>query len=124
MERVERAVRMPRRGEVWWIHLPTDPPDKSPRPVIVVSPDARNQHPRATTVLVIPLSSSIHRPGPSHVLLRMGETGLPADSLAQPDSISVVFRSELRQPNPAQRVLSCHRICQLAKLVESAMGCV
>jgi len=123
MERIDRSARLPRRGEIWWTHLPTDPSDKSRRPVIIVSPDVRNLHPRATTVLVIPLSSSIHRAGPHLLLLRTGETGLPADSIAQPDSISAVYRSELYPPGATQRALSNHRICELAKLISPAMGC-
>lgn len=114
---------MPRRGEIWWVHLPSDPADNGARPVIVVSPDSRNQHPRATTVLVIPLSTSIHKAGPSHVLLRTGETGLRIDSVAQADSISTVTRSLLRPPDGTQRVLSNYRICQMTKLVELGMGC-
>ena len=45
----------PHQGEIWFVRIPTDPPDKNARPVIVVSLDARNQHPRASTVLVVPL---------------------------------------------------------------------
>lgn len=91
-------VRRPRRGEIWWTNFPADPPDKGRRPVIVVSPDGRNQHERATTVLVVPLSTSIVRMGPAHLLLRMGETGLSADSAAQADSISAVRVGTLVEP--------------------------
>jgi mRNA-degrading endonuclease toxin of MazEF toxin-antitoxin module len=32
----------PRRGEIWFVKLHVDPPDKGLRPVLVVSVDARN----------------------------------------------------------------------------------
>ena len=119
-----QPARLPRRGEIWWTHFPADPPDKGRRPVIVVSPDGRNQHERATSVLVVPLSTSITRLGPAHLLLRMGETGLPADSAAQADSISAVRRDMLQEPRPGQRTLSHTKVCQLATLVRTAMGCL
>ena len=115
--------RYPQRGEIWWTDFHTDPPGKGRRPVIVVSPDARNRHERATTILVIPLSTSAHKLGPAHLLLRAGETGLRADCAAQADNIAVVLRASLREPQPGQRPLSHAKICQLASLMKIAMGC-
>jgi len=115
--------RFPLRGEIWWTNFPTDPPEKGRRPVVVVSPDARNRHERATTVLVIPLSTSIHKLSPSQLLLQTGETGLRADSAAQAENIALVQRASLREPQPGQRALSNTKICQLASLVRVAMGC-
>ena len=91
--------------------------------MIVVSPDSRNRHERATTVLVIPLSTSIHKLGPAHMLLRAGETGLGMDCSAQADNIAVVLRGNLREPQPSQRALSHTKVCQLAALVKLGMGC-
>jgi len=116
--------RYPQRGEIWWTNFHTDPPEKSRRPVIVVSPDARNRHERATTVLVIPLSTSIHKLGPASMLLRSGETGLQMDCAAQADNVAVVLRANLREPGSGQRALSNTKICQLAALVKIAMGCL
>lgn len=115
--------RFPQRGEIWWTNFHTDPPDKGRRPVIVVSPDARNRHERASSVLVVPLSTSIHRLGPAHLLLPAGETGLGMDCAAQADNIAVVLRTSLREPRPGQRALSHTKICQLGTLVKTAMGC-
>lgn len=117
-------VRYPLRGEIWWTRFPTDPPDKGRRPVIVVSTDGRNCHPRANTVLVIPLSTSIHKPGPAHLPLKAGETGLREDSVALAESICTVKRVELDAPVQGCRALSNHQICRLAGLVRLAMGCV
>ena len=117
------AQRFPLRGEIWWINFHTDPPDKGRRPVVIVSPDARNRHERATSVLVVPLSTSIHKLGPVHMLLHAGETGLRMDCAAQADNIAVVLRAHLREPEAGQRALSNTKICKLAALVKIAMGC-
>jgi mRNA-degrading endonuclease toxin of MazEF toxin-antitoxin module len=117
------AKRTPSRGEIWWTNSPTDPPDKGRRPVIVVSPNVRNQHERASTVLVVPLSTSVHRIGPAHVLLRAGETGLGLDCVAQADNISVVLKAMLQEPRPSQRALSNSLVCRLAGMVALAMAC-
>ena len=117
------AQRLPQQGEIWWTNLPTDPPEKGRRPVIVVSPNSRNQHPRSNSVLVIPMSTSIHLLRPAHLLLRMGETGLNADSAAQADNIATVRRESLSEPRSGQRMLSHTKVCELAKLVRIGMGC-
>jgi hypothetical protein len=51
--------------------------------VVIVSLDARNTHERADTVLVVPLTTSIHKSAPTHVFLTAGETGLQSDSAAR-----------------------------------------
>ena len=117
------AQRFPLRGEIWWTNFHTDPPEKGRRPVIIVSPDTRNRHERATTVLVIPLSTSVHKLGPAHMLLSAGETGLRMDCAAQADNIAVVLRANLLEPGPGQRALSNTKISKLAALVKIAMGC-
>lgn len=118
-----KTGRFPMRGEIWWTSFHADPPEKGRRPVIIVSPDGRNRHERSTTVLVIPLSTSVHKLGPAHLLLRSGETGLGMDCAAQADNISVVIREHLHEPRPGQRILSNTAICLLAGLVKIAMAC-
>ena len=117
-------VRYPIRGEIWWTRFPTDPPDKGRRPVVVVSTDGRNCHPRSNAVLVIPLSTSIHKPGPAHLLLKAGETGLSADSVAQAENICTVKRVDLDAPVHGHRPVTNTQIRRLAGLVRLAMGCV
>jgi len=117
-------ARYPLRGEIWWTHFPTDPPDKGRRPVVVVSPDGRNCHPRSNTVLVIPLSTSIHKISPCQLLLRAGETGLREDCVAKADSVCTVRRIDLESPVQSHRSLTHTQICRLAALVKMAMGCV
>jgi len=113
----------PRRGEIWWMHFPGDEPGKN-RPGVIVSPDSRNAHPRATTVLAIPLSTSIHKPGPLHLLLRAGETGLREDSAAWAENITTVLNGQLLGPAEGHRTLTHTQICRLSGLVRLAMGCV
>ena len=118
-------MRHPSRGEFWFVQLPSDPPEKGRRPVIIVSTDARNHHERADTVVIIPLSTSIHKADhPSHLILLAGETGLPADSIARAEDITVVRNTSLVQSNSRLRNVSHRRICELSSMVKIAMGCI
>jgi mRNA interferase MazF len=116
--------RIPLRGEIWFVQLAADPPEKGRRPVVIVSIDARNRHPRADTLLVVPLSTSIHKDFPTHVFLPAGETGLQADSAARAEDITVVRRQSLVEPRHRLRQLSDRRVCELAAKVSAAMGCL
>lgn len=113
-----------RRGEIRWARMPTDPPGKGPRPVLIVSPEARNRHPRAHTILVVPFTSSIHRLSPWHVVLSAGETGLPEDSALTVENITAILKGEVLPAGQPPRVLSHAKICALAELVRAAMGCI
>jgi mRNA interferase MazF len=113
----------PRRGEIWFVRFPSDPPEKGPRPVIVVSVDARNRNERADTVLVIPLTTSIQREMPTRVLLLAGETGLQFDSAASADGITLIRKSDLIEPRARLRQMSDRRVCELGRAVQIAIGC-
>lgn len=111
------------RGEIWFVQLPTDPPEKGRRPVVIVSLDARNRHERADTVLAVPLTTSIHKEAPTHVFLPAGETGLQSDSAARAEDITVIRKVSLVEPRTRLRRLADKRICELALKVRVAMGC-
>jgi len=64
------SSKTPTRGEIWFAKLSVDPPDKGLRPVVMVSIDARNRHERAPTVLVVPLTTAIHKSAPARLSLR------------------------------------------------------
>ncbi len=115
--------RLPRRGEIWFVKFPTDPPDKGLRPVLIASVDARNQHPRATTVLGIPLTTSIHKDVPTQILLSAGETGLPVDSAARSEDVTVIRKENLVEPRFKLRQISNARICELGAKLQIAIGC-
>src|SRR3984885_15989918 len=115
--------RSPLRGEIWFVQLPTDPPEKGRRPVVIVSLDARNRHERADTVLVVPLTTSIHKEAPTHVFLPAGETGLQLDSAPRGEDVTVVRKRSLIEPQTRLRQIADKRVCELASKVNIAMGC-
>jgi mRNA-degrading endonuclease toxin of MazEF toxin-antitoxin module len=114
--------RAPSRGEIWYVKLPTDPPEKAAGPVVIVSLDARNRHPGASTVLVAPLTGSVEREFKTHIRLPPGETGLHASSIRCED-LTVVKKEFLIEPKFPLRTLSHTRVCQIADAVRIAMGC-
>ena len=116
-----QPVRHPQRGEIWFVKIPTDPPEKNDRPVVIVSIDARNQHERATTVLVVPVSTTPARL-PTHISLAPGETGLSEPSTVQAENITTVRKTSLREPTRKLRRLSETTIRKIAKGVQMAMG--
>ncbi len=88
----------PQRGEIWFTKLPTDPPEKGKRPVVIVSVNTRNNHPRANTVLVVPLSTSITRSEvPTHIVLEPGQTGLRERSVAKAEDVATISKTLLDQ---------------------------
>lgn len=114
----------PRRGEIWFVQVPSDPPEKGRRPVVVVSLEGRNLHRRASTVLVVPLTTNVLRAAPTHLILKAGETGLGADSAALAESITEVRKQDLLPSRTPLRSLSHTRVCELAQMVKLALGCV
>ena len=115
----------PQRGEIWFTKLPTDPPEKGRRPVVIVSINPRNNHPRANTVLVVPLSTSVHKDAvPFHLVLEPGQTGLPERVVAKAEDISAIAKTQLEPARGRLRALSSHQICELARMAGLAMGCV
>lgn len=115
-------TRAPLRGEIWYVKLPTDPQDKGPRPVVIVSVNQRNSHPRASTVMVVPLTGSVEKELLTHIPLTPGETGL-YPSCAKCEELTTVFKTALLEPKQALRTLSNTRICQIARAVNLSMGC-
>ncbi len=116
--------RNPMRGEIWFTAIPTDPPEKGRRSVVIVSTNARNMHPRANTVLVIPLSTSAHKSDvPTHLSLEPGETGLSERTIARAEDVIVIRKESLRPPREQLRNLSNLQICKLSEMVAIAMSC-
>jgi mRNA-degrading endonuclease toxin of MazEF toxin-antitoxin module len=119
---VSHSGRPPLRGEIWFVKLATDPPEKGERPVVIVSVDQRNRHEKANTVLVVPLTTSTHKDVPTHVYLSPGETGLE-QSCVRAEDVSVVKKASLSEPRQRLRTLSHARVCEVARAVSIAMGC-
>lgn len=114
--------RTPLRGEIWYVKLATDPPEKAERPVVIVSLDARNRHPGINTVLVAPMTGSVEKEFETHIRLSPGETGLHASSIRCED-LTVVRKESLIEPRFPLPALSNTRIGQIADLVRVSMGC-
>ena len=113
----------PQRGEIWFTKLPTDPPEKGKRPVVIVSINARNNHPRADTVLVVPLSTVHKGEVFTHLVLESGQTGLRERQMARAEDVTVIRKTSLDVARERLRTLSSSQICDLARKVELAMGC-
>jgi mRNA-degrading endonuclease toxin of MazEF toxin-antitoxin module len=114
-------LRQPRRGEIWFVKPPTDPPEKGWHPVVSVSTDARNLHEKANTVLAVPISTTPGR-APTHLELTPGETGLGTTSSIRAEDISVVRKSSLLEPRHGPRVLSEATLRKVARTVVLAIG--
>src|SRR6202007_3181513 len=99
-------------GEIWFVQLLADRPQKGRRPVVIVSLDARNRHERADTVLVVPLTTSIHKNAPTHLFLPAGETGLQSDSAARAEDVTVVRKQSLMEPGSPLRQLCDRVVCE------------
>ena len=80
-------MSFPRQGEVYRVVLPGRSGDKTGRPVVVVSPDYRNEY--ANDVLVVPVSTHL-RPMPTHVHLPPGTGGLPKVSVAKAEQVTAL----------------------------------
>ena len=76
----------PLRGCLYWVVIPGEPGEKR-RPALVVSADVRNR--LANDVLVIPASTTL-RVAPTHVRLRKGTGGIPADSVLKCEQITTL----------------------------------
>lgn len=80
----------PRRGEIWWAFTPGQPRDPhQPRPVLIVSVDARNRV--ADDFTVVPIFSQ-GRLGPTRVALPASEGGLAHDSIAFCEEITTIYQ--------------------------------
>jgi len=110
----------PSQGEIWVVRLPTEPPDKGRRYVIVVSCDAQNHHPRATTVLVVPLSTTLSNRGLPQ--LKPGETGLSETSEVWANGITTIRKADLVSPRNQLQRLNRATVCAIMRSVILSVG--
>ena len=103
---------MIRRGTIHWARI-----DKR-RPVLVVSPDYRNEW--ASDVLVVPCST-MRRLAPTHVLLRRGEGGLESPSAAKCEQVMTLPRSDL-EPTALGAPLTPQRMDEIERALIGALG--
>jgi mRNA-degrading endonuclease toxin of MazEF toxin-antitoxin module len=114
------ALPRPSQGEIWVIRLPTEPPEKGLRFVIVVSSNAQNHHPRSSTVVVVPMGTTL-RPSPC-LQLTPGQTGLSETSEVWANGITTVAKKDLRPPRSPLRSLSRGTVVKILRCVVRAMG--
>jgi mRNA interferase MazF len=94
----------PLQGEIYLVKALHSLGDSKKRPVVVVSINLRNEF--SQTVLVVPFTSDLSGgETPTRILVKAGEGGLQADSLAICDNILAVSKSYLEQ-GPYGRVSS------------------
>lgn len=105
---------MLRRGHVYWARLPRD----KRRPVLVLSPAARNDH--ANDVIVAPLST-VMREGPWHVKLRQGEAGVAHPSVIKCEQITTL-RKEIVDDKALGKAISGAKMRQVERAVLRAIG--
>lgn len=101
-----------KRGQLFWVEL-----DKR-RPALVISPTRRNE--LANDVLVVPCSTK-GRAAPWHVSLRRGEGGLPYDSMAKCEQITLVRKSDL-SASPLGEPLTPGRMAEVERALLRALG--
>jgi mRNA-degrading endonuclease toxin of MazEF toxin-antitoxin module len=117
---VNPPLPKPVQGEIWVIKLPTEPPDKGLRYVIVVSSDAQNHHPRASTVVVVPIGTTLRQN--ACLQLTPGQTGLSETSEVWANAITTVAKKDLKQPRSPLRTLSRGTVIKILRCVVRAMG--
>jgi len=87
------------QGEIWWAEL-GEPVGSSPgykRPVVVVQSEAMNRS-RIGTVVCVPLTSNLKwANAPGNVLLKVKQTGLPKDSVANVSLIVSLDKAQLNE---------------------------
>lgn len=93
-----------KRGEIYFTDLdPTIGAEtQKKRPVLIISNNANNNV--ATTVTIIPITSTIKKIYPFEVLLESGKTGLSKDSKAQCHQIRTISKLRITSRTPAGRV--------------------
>ncbi len=107
-----RRPSAPHRGHLYWARL-----DKR-RPVLVVSPDYRNEW--ASDVIVVPCST-VNRDAPTHVKLRKGEGGVSARSTLKCEQITTLPREDVGSKSLG-RVLSRSRMAEVERGILRAIG--
>lgn len=76
-------------------------------------------------MLVVPLSTSVHKDEvPTHLVLEPGQTGLRERAVARAEDVTVIRKTSLETPRERLRTLSSYQVCELARKVQLAMGCL
>jgi len=101
-----------RRGFIYLARL-----DKL-RPVLIVSPNVRND--LASDVIVVPCSTRLSA-APTHVRLRRGEGGVSEASVLKCEQIATLHKEDIR-PQPLGGALPPKRVLEVERAVLRAIG--
>ena len=119
MDSNSTAKTYPRQGEIYLSRALRQLGDTKKIPVVVVSPDIRNE--LTDSVIVVPFTSN--RQGvenPTRVLIPAGEGGLQADSLAVCENVSALRQTFLEQGPYGQ--ISADVLARIQRAIQVSIG--
>ena len=119
MDSNSTAKTYPRQAEIYLSRALRQLGDTKKRPVVVVSPDIRNE--LTDSVIVVPFTSN--RQGvenPTRVLIPAGEGGLQADSLAVCENVSALRQTFLEQGPYGQ--ISADVLARIQRAIQVSIG--
>ncbi|MEG4576490.1 type II toxin-antitoxin system PemK/MazF family toxin [Microcoleus sp. N3A4] len=119
MDSNSTANTYPRQGEIYLSRALRQLGDTKKRPVVVVSPDIRNEF--TDSVIVVPFTSNLAGvENPTRVLIPAGEGGLQADSLAVCENVSALRQTFLEQGPYGQ--LSADVLARIQRGIQVSIG--
>jgi len=85
------------QGEIWWADL-AEPHGSAPgyrRPIVIVQGDPLNRS-QISTIVCVPLTSNMNwASAPGNISLKLKDTGLPKDSVANVSQVITIDREML-----------------------------
>ncbi|MEG4837886.1 type II toxin-antitoxin system PemK/MazF family toxin [Microcoleus sp. B9-D4] len=119
MDSNSTAKTYPRQGEIYLSRALRQLGDTKKRPVVVVSPDIRNEF--TDSVIVVPFTSNLAGvENPTRVLIPAGEGGLQAESLAVCENVSAWRQTFLEQGPYGQ--LSADVLARIQRAVQVSIA--
>jgi len=108
-----------RQGEIYLSRALRQLGDTKKRPVVVVSPDIRNE--LTDSVIVVPFTSNLAGvENPTRVLIPAGEGGLQADSLAVCENVFALRQTFLEQGPYAH--ISADVLARIHRAIQVSIG--
>jgi mRNA interferase MazF len=119
MDSNSTAKTYPRQGEIYLSRVLRQLGDTKKRPVVVVSPDIRNE--LTDSVIVVPFTSNLAGvENPTRVLITAGEGGLQADSLAVCENVSALRQTFLEQGPYGQ--INAVSLARIQRAIQVSIG--
>ena len=119
MDSNSTAKTYPRQGEIYLSRALRQLGDTKKRPVVVVSPNIRNE--LTDSIIVVPFTSNLAGvENPTRVLIPAGEGGLQADSLAVCENVSALRQTFLEQGPYGQ--LSADVLARIQRAIQVSIG--